>query len=298
MLRDGLYGVNRKRYGKRILIVGAGDGGVLVAREFRNHYRGEIRIVGFIDDDPSKQNQQILGSPVLGDRSAIPHIVETHRIEEIVIAMPSVERKTIREIVAICQDTKADVKILPGVFDLFEGNVTVNQIRHVEVEDLLGREPVESRFGRHESVHFRSRGFSDRAGGSIGSELCRQIARFSPRLLLLLDVCENNMYDIEMELKQKTNVPLVPLVKDIRDRQAVDLVFRKYKPQVVFHAAAHKHVPLMEANPEESIKNNAMGTYFVAQAANLHGASKFVLVSTDKAVNPTSVMGHRSGLPK
>lgn len=291
MLRDGLYGINRKRHGRRVLIVGAGDGGVLVAREFRNHYRGQVSIVGFIDDDPEKQQQQILGCSVLGDRTAIPHIVDTYRVEEIVIAMPSVERKTIREIVAICQETKADVKILPGVFDLFEGNVTVNQIRHVEVEDLLGREPVKV------DLASMSQYISDHvvlvtgAGGSIGSELCRQIVRFSPRLLLLMDICENNMYDIEMELKGKTDVRLVPLVKDVRDRQAVNDIFRKYRPQVIFHAAAHKHVPLMEVNPEEAIKNNAMGTYHVAQAANLYGASKFVLVSTDKAVNPTSVMG-------
>ena len=276
---------------RNVLIVGAGDAGVLVARELRNHYGGRVRLVGFIDDDPTKQNQRILGYPVLGNKEQVPELVQEYAVDEIIISMPSVSRKVIREIVAITQETGKTVKILPGVFDLIDGNVTVSKIREVQIEDLLGRDPV------NVDVVGMSAYIKDHvvlvtgAGGSIGSELCRQIVALKPRVLLLLDNCENNMYDIEMELKQASGVPLVPLVKDIRDSVAIDAVFSQYKPQVVFHAAAHKHVPLMEQNPEESIKNNVFGTYQVAWAAHRHQSQRFVLVSTDKAVNPTSVMG-------
>ena len=291
VFRDGRTAWWRGRRGKPVLIIGAGDGGVLVARELRNHYRGEVWIVGFIDDDPAKQKMTILGLPILGTRHAIPQVVRDYRVEEVVIAMPSVERRVLREIVAICQETPAKIKILPGVFDLIEGRVTVNEIRDVQVEDLLSREPVRL------DIDSIAGYISDKvvlvtgAGGSIGSELCRQVVSYKPRRLLLLDICENNVYDIELELKAATDVPVVPLVKDVRDWQAVLDVFKQYRPDVVFHAAAHKHVPLMEANPEEAIKNNTMGTYCVAQAASMCGTHTFVLVSTDKAVNPTSVMG-------
>lgn len=276
---------------KNVLIIGAGDGGVLVARELRNHYGARVRLVGFVDDDPVKQGQRILGYPVLGPKEHVPGIVDQYGVDEIIISMPSVPRKVIREIVGIAQETGKTVKILPGVFDLIEGNVTVNKIREVQIEDLLGRDPVKvdivgmSAYIKDHVVLVTG------AGGSIGSELCRQIVALKPKTLLLLDNCENNMYDIEMELKTKSEIPLVALVKDIRDRAAIEAVFSKYKPQVVFHAAAHKHVPLMEQNAEESIKNNVYGTYQVAWAAHNHGAQRFVLVSTDKAVNPTSVMG-------
>ncbi len=292
MMRDGYS--KRRKYSmdsKPILIVGAGDAGVLVAKELRNHYNGEITIVGFVDDDPAKQTLKVLGCDILGRREDIPSLVRQYFIEEIVIAMPSVSGKIVREIVDICQETGAKVKILPGVFDLIEGNVTVNQIREVEVEDLLGREPVKVDLQSMSDYVFDQVILVTGAGGSIGSELCRQIVAFYPKALLLLDICENNVYEIEMELKEQTSIPLVPLVKDVRDKEAVNQVFKEYKPRVIFHAAAHKHVPLMEENPEEAIKNNSLGTYFVAQAANLHGADRFVLVSTDKAVNPTSVMG-------
>lgn len=276
---------------KNVLIVGAGDGGVLVARELRNHYGSQVRLVGFIDDDPVKRNQRILGYPVLGEKGEIPRIVEEYGVDEIIISMPSVPRSVVREIIAIAQPTGKVVKILPGVFDLIDGNVTVSKIREVQIEDLLGRDPVKvdivgmSAYIKDHVVLVTG------AGGSIGSELCRQIVALRPKQLLLLDNCENNMYEIEMELKGTSKVPLVALVKDVRDRHAIDTVFSRYKPQVVFHAAAHKHVPLMEQNPEEAIKNNVYGTYQVAWAAHRHQAQRFVLVSTDKAVNPTSVMG-------
>lgn len=278
--------------GRPILIIGAGDTGVLVAKELKRHYNGEIRLVGFVDDDPNKQNLKLLGLPVLGDREAIPTLIRKYQIEEIIIAIPSVDGTVIRELVALCQESDAKIKILPGVYDLIEENVTVNHIREVQVEDLLGRETVKVDM---ESISGYLHGqvvLVTGAGGSIGSELCRQILKFSPQKLLLLDVCENNMYDIEMEINNlDASVAIVPLVKDVRDKQALDLIFEEYKPQVVFHAAAHKHVPLMEANSEEAVKNNVMGTYNVAQAADRWGARKFVLISTDKAVNPTSIMG-------
>ena len=276
---------------KRVLIVGAGDGGVLAARELRNHYGPSVKLVGFIDDDPLKRNQTILGYPVLGTRHDLARVAAQHQVDEIIISMPSVPRRVIRELVSIAHGTGKKVKILPGVYDLLEGNVTVSKIREVQIEDLLGRDPV----------HVDSAGVSaylrDRtvlvtgAGGSIGSELCRQIAQLKPKQLLLLDNSENNLYDIEMELKAASDLPLVVLVKNIQDGRAIQQVFAKFRPDVVFHAAAHKHVPLMEHNPEEAIKNNVYGTYQVARAAALYGAQKFVLVSTDKAVNPTSVMG-------
>lgn len=291
MIRDGM-GVSRKTSkGKPVLIIGAGDGGVLTARELRNHYRDEVEVVGFIDDDPAKQYQQILGYPILGCRNDIPRIVQEYRVEEVVIAMPSVERRVLREIVEICQETPAKIKILPGVFDLIDGNVTVNEIREVQVEDLLRREPIKLDIDSIAGYISGKVVLVTGGGGSIGSELCRQIVTYGPKMLLLLDVCENNVYDIEMELRGLTDVPVVPLVKDVRDQVAINEIFKQYRPKVVFHAAAHKHVPLMEANPEEAIKNNAMGTFFVANAANLFGADAFVLVSTDKAVNPTSIMG-------
>ncbi|HBN96904.1 MAG TPA: polysaccharide biosynthesis protein, partial [Firmicutes bacterium] len=281
----------QKRAFKNVLIIGAGDGGVLVARELRNHYGTRVRLVGFVDDDPAKQNQSILGFPVLGPKEEIPDLVEQYGVDEIIISMPSVPRRVIREIVAVAQETGRTVKILPGVFDLIDGNVTVNKIREVQIEDLLGRDPVKVDIAGMSGYIADHVVLVTGAGGSIGSELCRQIVALKPQTLLLLDNCENNMYEIEMELKAKSDVPLVALVKDIRDRGAIEAIFSKYKPQVVFHAAAHKHVPLMEQNPEESIKNNVYGTYQVAWAAHRHKTERFVLVSTDKAVNPTSVMG-------
>ena len=247
--------------------------------------------MGFVDDDPKKQSQRILGFPVLGTKDEVPAIVDRYGVDEIIISMPSVPRKVIREIVAVAQQTGKTVKILPGVFDLIEGNVTVNKIREVQIEDLLGRDPVKVDIVGMCAYIAGHVILVTGAGGSIGSELCRQIVSLKPEKLLILDNCENNVYEIEMELKAKSKVEIVPLVKDIRDRRSIEAVFAEYKPDVVFHAAAHKHVPLMEKNPEESIKNNVYGTYQVAAAAHRHQAKRFVLVSTDKAVNPTSVMG-------
>ncbi|MCL0100406.1 polysaccharide biosynthesis protein [Peptococcaceae bacterium] len=278
--------------GKPILIVGAGNAGVLVARELRSHYKGKFNVVGFIDDDPNKKNFKILDLPVLGTRNDIPDIVNKYNISEIIIAMPSVKKKILRNIVEICKKTNAEVKILPGVFELIDGHAVVSQIREVQLEDLLGRSQVRVDLEKISGYLKDKAVLVTGAGGSIGSELCRQVMEFSPKALLLLDNYENNIYDIELELRNKSaEVFIYPLVKDIRDRNAIYAVFEKYKPDVVFHAAAHKHVPLMENNPEEAVKNNVLGTYNVASAADKYFCEKFILISTDKAVNPTSVMG-------
>ena len=275
-----------------VLIVGAGDTGVLLAKELRRHYHEKIRIVGFIDDDPDKQNLQVLGLSVLGDRHKIIEVVEKHDVKEIIMAIPSAHGNALREIVDICHSTNADVKTLPGIYDIVEGNITINQIREVQVEDLLMREPVNVDLDEICQYIEKQTVLVTGAGGSIGSELCRQISSFQPEKILLLDNCENNLYDIELEFKSADpHIKVIPLVKDIRERLAIEEVFQKFKPSVVFHAAAHKHVPLMELNPEEAIKNNVMGTYNVAFAADKYETSRFVFISTDKAVNPVGVMG-------
>lgn len=292
LVRDYGFKSLQQNGGKPILIVGAGDTGVLVAKELKRHYNGELNLVGFIDDDPLKKDSKVLGVQVFGGRDVIPQIITKYNLEEIIIAIPSVAGSVIREIVGMCEKSNVKIKILPGIYDLIEENVTVNQIREVQVEDLLGREPVKVDL---EGISSYLKGqviLVTGAGGSIGSELCRQILKYTPSKLLLLDICENNMYDIEMELRNAyPYIEIVALVKDVRDKKAINQIFAEYKPYVVYHAAAHKHVPLMEANPEEAIKNNVMGTYNVAQAADKYGVKKFVLISTDKAVNPTSVMG-------
>lgn len=277
--------------GKNILIVGAGDSGVIIAKELKRHYK-DVKIVGFIDDDINKEHHRILGLPVLGNRYKIPEIVKEFFVEEIILALPSAKGSAVRDIIDICYSTKAEVKTLPGIYDLVEGNITVNTIREVQVEDLLGREPVKVNLDEICNYLTDQVLLITGAGGSIGSELCRQIIQFNPKKVLLLDNSENSIYEIERELKKlNPHIELVSLVKDIRDKQAIHDVFELYKPHVVFHAAAHKHVPLMEVNPEEAVKNNIMGTYNIARTADFFGVKRFVLISTDKAVNPTSIMG-------
>lgn len=274
---------------RKVLIIGAGDAGVLALRELKNRDFQDGMPVGFIDDSESKIFLNVQGFPVLGSRQDIPEVVEKYGIEEIIIAIPSASGDSIREIVEICKETKAsNLKILPGVHDILSGKITVSSIREVQVEDLLGRDPVW--VDLEEVAHY----LKDQvilvtgAGGSIGSELCRQIVRFSPAQLILTGHGENSIFDIQQELKEH---PIVTEIFDIKDQVKVKFVFEKYKPSVVFHAAAHKHVPLMESNPEEALKNNIMGTSNLVQASDLTGVNTFVLVSTDKAVNPTSIMG-------
>jgi len=275
---------------KKTLIIGAGSCGVIVARELKSNVNSNLVAIGFIDDDPLKLNQSVVGLPVLGNRSHIQDIVAKHKVTEIIIALPSVSRKEISEIISICKRTNTDMKIIPHINDLLEGKISMKSLRNVEVEDLLGRDPVvlESD-GIREYVEDKVVLVTG-AGGSIGSELCRQLISFKPGKLLLLGHGENSIYQIHRELSSK-GIKLVPIIADVQDRTRMEDVFRKFKPQVVFHAAAHKHVPLMEENPSEAIKNNVFGTRNVADLADRYEAQKFVLVSTDKAVNPTSIMG-------
>jgi len=278
--------------GKPVLIVGAGDAGVAVAREMKNHFGQHRQPVGFVDDDPQKQGMQLMGLRVLGGRDDIPRLVYDCAVEEIIIAMPSVSGRVVRELVEICQSTGVRLKTLPGMYELIDGKVTLNQIRDVHVEDILGRDPVQVDL---ESIAGYLAGkvvLITGAGGSIGSELCRQVARFAPVKLILLEYSENNVYDIHQELEDiNDKLDMVPVVADIKDATAIDEVFRKYRPQVIFHAAAHKHVPLMETNPAEALNNNILGSWCVARIAHKYRAEAFILISTDKAVNPTSIMG-------
>lgn len=277
---------------KQVLIVGAGDAGVLAARELKNRNFRDGRPVGFIDDNHSKQKLQLLGIPVLGTRSDIPRIVKGHNVDEVIIAMPSASGESVREIVQICEKSGVVLKIMPGVYDIISGDINVNPIRQVQVEDLLGRDPVSVDLEEVAGYVAGETVFITGAGGSIGSEISRQIARFNPGKMVLLGHGENSIFDIEQELRSEhPGIDYITEILDIKDREKVFLIFNRYKPGVVFHAAAHKHVPLMERNPEEALKNNIVGTQNLAEAADEVKVKTFVSISTDKAVNPTSVMG-------
>jgi FlaA1/EpsC-like NDP-sugar epimerase len=277
---------------KRAIIVGAGSCGLLVAKKLKGNKNTLMYPVAFIDDDTSKQRQTICGLPVLGGRDMIADAVKKYQIDEIVIAMPSVAKKEITAIIDICKKMKVNLKIIPRIDDLIHGRLTISEIRNVEVEDLLGRDPVMVNLLEVAGYLKEKTVLVTGAGGSIGSELCRQIVQFQPAQLLLLGHGENSIYAIDMELKRKyPHLKVITIIADIQDESRMNKVFECFKPQVVFHAAAHKHVPLMELNPEEAIKNNVLGTKNVAGCADRHKAERFVLISTDKAVNPTSVMG-------
>ena len=276
----------------KVLIIGAGDAGAMIAREINHRYTGMKQLIGFIDDDSYKNKQRLFGVQVLGNRQDIKKIVNEHSIDEIIIAMPSVGGNIIREIIHECKQTQCALKILPGIYELIDGVVTVQQLRKVEVEDLLGRDPVKLDIEEIAGYLKGKRVLVTGAGGSIGSELCRQISKMSPNLLILLGKGENSIYEINSELQGKyKSLNIQPIIADVRDKERIHAIFAEIKPQVVFHAAAHKHVPLMEAQPMEAVRNNIFGTKTVAEAADKFGVEAFVMISTDKAVNPTSVMG-------
>ncbi|WP_371264746.1 polysaccharide biosynthesis protein [Paenibacillus sp. CF384] len=276
----------------RVLIIGAGDCGAIIAKEIKSNVNAQLYVVGFIDDDKKKLLQRILGIPVLGDRYAIGAIVRRHKINEIIIAIPSAEKSELSEIISICRETDAKVKIIPALNDLIEGKVSVNVMRDIDLEDLLGRDPILPDLKGIADYVENKVVLVTGAGGSIGSELCRQITIFRPKTLILLGHGENSIYTIEMELRRRfPDLALETIIADIQDRQRIDDVFRLHRPQVVFHAAAHKHVPLMERNPAEAVKNNVFGTKNVADAADRYEVERFVLISSDKAVNPSSIMG-------
>jgi len=278
--------------GRRVLIFGGGEAGAMVIREMKQNPQIGKFPVAILDDDPGKMNRRISGVPIVGTRENLNEALVDYAVDEIVIAIPAAPARTIREIVNLCKETRKSLLILPGIYELLDGQVSIKKLRDVNLEDLLGREPVES------DLEGISRYVTGRvvlvtgAGGSIGSELCRQIARFSPSLLLMLDIYENSLYDIANELAYRyPDLPREVLIASIRDEARMEAVFRQWKPSIVFHAAAHKHVPLMEHNPWEAIKNNVLGTRHVATLADRYGADKFIMISTDKAVNPTNVMG-------
>ncbi|MGG3383618.1 MULTISPECIES: polysaccharide biosynthesis protein [Heyndrickxia] len=278
---------------KRTLIIGAGSAGTMVAHQLLKSKDADLEPIAFVDDDPNKWKLEIYGVPVVGMVSEIPWAVEQYNIDNIVIAIPSLKRAEMQRIYEECVKTKAKTKVLPMLEDLITGKVSVNQIRDVQVEDLLGREPIELDMSMISEKLTGKTVLVTGAGGSIGSEICRQVAQFLPKKLLLLGHGENSIYTIDMELKNKYNndIEIVPLIADVQDRVRIFDIMNEYKPDVVYHAAAHKHVPLMEYNPTEAVKNNIFGTRNVAEAADTFGVKSFVMISTDKAVNPPNVMG-------
>ncbi|EJT6165254.1 polysaccharide biosynthesis protein [Clostridium perfringens] len=277
---------------EKILIIGAGSCGQLIIEEVRKQNPIKQKVIGVIDDNPSKIGTYLRGIKILGNRNKIIAISEEKNVDLILIAMPSVDGKVKKEIIEICQSTRAKVKIIPGMYELIGGKVSLNRMRDIDLRDLLGREEVIlDKQGIKDYIENKVVMVTG-GGGSIGSELCRQIAKFSPKLLLILDIYENNAYELENEIISNfKNLKEKVLIASVREEKRLENIFNEYKPQVIFHAAAHKHVPLMERNPEEAIKNNVIGTLNVAECAHKYGAERFVLISTDKAVNPTNVMG-------
>jgi FlaA1/EpsC-like NDP-sugar epimerase len=290
---NGVTPMLRRPEGVRnVMVIGAGEAGSLVIQEFKKHPDLKMRPVVLIDDDVNKHGMRIHGVRVFGGRNIIPEMVQKKNIKEIVIAMPSIDRLQIREIVSICSETKCKLKIVPGVYEVLDGKVSINRIRDVKIEDLLGREPVKVNLEEISGYIKNKVVLVTGGGGSIGSELCRQIARFEPKELLIFDISENNVYSLEYDLKTLfPNLKYSALIGSVRDRERLESVFDQYRPDVVFHAAAHKHVPLMELNATEAIKNNVFGTLNVAQIADKYKVERFTLISTDKAVNPTNIMG-------
>jgi FlaA1/EpsC-like NDP-sugar epimerase len=278
--------------GRRVLVYGAGDAGEMIVRQMRRHpsYGGEP--IGFIDDDRGKVGQRIHGLRVFGSRRDLATVIEQNRPDEVLIAMPSIPAATMRDIVSALGPYKIAIKTLPNLRDILDGAVSLEHIRTVAIEDLLPRAPIELDSARVSSLISGRRVLVTGAGGSIGSELCRQILSFGPRSLVLFERYENSLFAIDNDLRQRR--PLADIhsvIGDMCDRRRVDAVFAQHKPEIVFHAAAHKHVPLMELNPCEAVKNNVGGAWTLTRAAVRHGVSRFVMISTDKAVNPTSVMG-------
>lgn len=277
---------------KSVMIIGGGDAGAMVIREYKNHVQLNSKPVVIIDDNLEKQGQMINGVPVVGTRNDIPKVAEKYKIDEIIIAMPSASKKEIRNIVEIAKTTKCKLKIVPGMFEIIDGKVNISNIRDVSIEDLLGREEIKVDLNEISSYLTDKVVLITGGGGSIGSELCRQIANFNPKKLIILDIYENNAYDIQVELLRKyKDLNLRTVIASIRDRERMMELMDEERPNVVFHAAAHKHVPLMEESPKEAIKNNVFGTLNLAQAADKYEVDKFVMISTDKAVNPTNIMG-------
>lgn len=288
-----LFRVKRGANYKRVMLIGAGDAGMQIIREISKSTKLDCKIVCIIDDNTNKQGRYIEGIPVVGGRDDILYNVKEYDVDTIYFAIPTAKASEKRDILHICEQSGCDIKVLPGLYQLANGDVSTAIMKDVAIEDLLGRDTIkvndEDIFSYIKDKVVLVTG----GGGSIGSELCRQIAAHHPKQLIIFDIYENNAYDIEQELKRKykDELNLVVLIGSVRDSKRIDNVFDKYRPEIVYHAAAHKHVPLMETSPCEAIKNNAIGTFKTAYAAVKYGTRRFVLISTDKAVNPTNVMG-------
>lgn len=276
----------------RVMLIGAGNAGQSILRDMHRAAEVHDQVYCIIDDNPNKWGRYIDGVPIVGGRDRILESAQKYQIQKIYIAMPSATAEERRDIINICKETDCELKNLPGMYQLVTGELSVSQMKNVSVEDLLGREPIRADMQEVFDYINGKTVLVTGGGGSIGSELCRQIAAHAPRQLIIFDVYENNAYDIQNELKEKyPELNLVTLIGSVRDSRRMFEVFDDYRPQIVYHAAAHKHVPLMEDSPCEAIKNNAIGTYKTAYAAMVHGCERFVLISTDKAVNPTNIMG-------
>jgi FlaA1/EpsC-like NDP-sugar epimerase len=277
---------------KRVMIIGAGKAAAMVIKEMKSSSQSKYRPVAVIDEKDYKKGSNIMGVKVLGSRQDIPTIAKEKKIETILIAIPTIDDEDKKLILEICKTTNCKVEIIPGMSDIIDGKVSLNQIRKVDIEDLLGRKAVVLDMeGIASYIHDKTILVTG-GGGSIGSELCRQIIKFEPKKLIIFDIYENNAYDLQMELQYKyPKLDLIVLIGSVRDKLRLENVFETYEPNIVFHAAAHKHVPLMEASPMEAIKNNVFGTFNVAECAHKYNVERFVMISTDKAVNPTNVMG-------
>ncbi|HBR31998.1 MAG TPA: nucleoside-diphosphate sugar epimerase [Clostridiales bacterium] len=283
---------NNGKY-SRVMIIGGGEATNVIIKEIKSSSRIMNTVVKcIIDDNPEKQGKYIQGIEVVGTRENIIEAAEYYKINEIIIAMPSVSRKIVSEIVEICKVTNCRLKILPGIYQLMNGEVFVSKLRDVEIEDLLGRDPIKVELCSIKNYVKDKVVMVTGGGGSIGSELCRQIASFDPKKLIIVDIYENNAYDIQQELKAKySGLDIVTLIASVRNSLRIEKIFEEYRPNIVYHAAAHKHVPLMESSPNEAIKNNVFGTLNTVIAADKYGTERFVMISTDKAVNPTNIMG-------
>ncbi len=292
IMRGMRHKAQNRKNGTRVMIIGAGDAGNTVIKEITNSSYSTMVIKCIIDDDEGKWGRFIQGIKIVGGRDKIVEYAALYGIDEIFIAIPSANRATMKALVEICKETSCKLRTLPGIYQLVNGEVNVSKLRDVDVEDLLGRDPIKVDM---ESILNYVKGkviMVTGGGGSIGSELCRQIAGHQPKRIVIVDIYENNAYDIQQELKQKyPQLDLVVLIASVRNTNRINSIMKEYHPDIIYHAAAHKHVPLMEVSPNEAIKNNVFGTWKTAQAAAFYGVRRFVLISTDKAVNPTNIMG-------
>ena len=290
--RNELSTHEKKEEVANVMVIGAGDAGAAIVKEIGLSKNAARKVCCMIDDNPEKQGQYVLGCPVVGGRDKIQRAVERYQINKIVIAIPNASKKTVRDLVDVCKDTGCELLILPGIYQMLDGEVSVSQLREVNIEDLLGREPIQTNLDEILGYVQGKVVMVTGGGGSIGSELCRQLAAHEVGRLIIVDIYENGAYDIQQELKRKyPNLDLVVLIASVRSSHRIKDIMEEYHPDVIYHAAAHKHVPLMESSPNEAIKNNVVGTYYLATAAGMYGVERFVLISTDKAVNPTSIMG-------